>query len=85
MKSQKLSIDEYLEKVLENIRESIGEYLKELGQKDNSAEQEKQEKIRYTKSWQKGEKFFKKLKEDLNRLEKHQQKDNGDLDYKGIR
>ena len=29
--------------------------------------------------------FFKKLKEDSNRLEKHQYHDNDDLEYKGIR
>ena len=34
---------------------------------------------------QKSQKYFKKLKEDLNRLEKHQYNDNEDLDYKGIR
>ena len=33
----------------------------------------------------KAEDFFKKLKEDLNRLERHQYDDNEDLDYKGIR
>ena len=65
--------------------ESIDEYLKELEQKDSLTKQEKQEKKRYTKKLQKAEEFFKKLKEDLNRLEKHQYNDNEDLDYKGIR
>ena len=34
---------------------------------------------------QKSQKYFKKLKEDLNRLEKHQYNDNEDLDCKGKR
>ena len=42
-------------------------------------------KKRYTKSLQKAEEFLQKLKEDLNRLEKHQYNDNEDIDYKGIR
>ena len=62
--------------------EEIGEYLKELEQKDSLT---KQEKKRYAKSLQKAEEYFKKLKEDLNRLEKHQYNDKEDLDYKGIR
>ena len=71
-----------------HFKESIDEYLKELEQKDSLTKQEKQEKKRYTKKLQKAEEFFKKLKEDLNRLEKHQYNDNEDLDYigyKGIR
>ena len=53
--------------------------MNELEQKDSLTEQEKQKKL------QKAKEFFKKLKEDLNRLEKHQYNDNEDLDYKGIR
>ena len=34
---------------------------------------------------QKAEEFFKKLKKDLNRLEKYQYNDNEDQEYKGIR
>ena len=51
--------------------EKIGEYLKELEQKDTPTEQEKQEKNRYTKRLQKVKKFLKKLKEKLNRLERY--------------
>ena len=61
-------------------RESIDECLRELKQKDSLTKQEKREKKRYTKKLQKAEEFFKKLKEDLNRLEKHQYSDNEDLD-----
>ena len=66
-------------------KESIDEYLKELEQKDNLTKQEKQEKKHYTKKLQKVEEFFKKLKEDLDKLEKHQYNDNEDQDYKRIR
>ena len=66
-------------------RESIDKYLKELEQKDSLTEQEKQEKKCYIKKLQKAEEFFKKLEEDLNRLEKYQYHDNDDLNYKGIR
>ena len=68
-----------------HFKESIDEYLKELEQKDSLTKQEKQEKKRYTKKLQKAEEFFKKLKEDLNRLERYQYNDNEYLDYKGIR
>ena len=56
-------------------KESIDEYLKELGQKDSLTKQEKQEKKRCTEKLQKPEEFFKKLKEDLNRLKKYQYSD----------
>ena len=65
--------------------EEIGEYLKELEQKDTLTEQEKQEKKRYTKKLQKAEEFLKKLKEHLNRLENYHYNDNEALNYKGIR
>ena len=52
--------------------EEIGEYLKELEQKDTLTEQEKQEKKRYTKRLPKVKKFLKKLKEKLNILERYQ-------------
>ena len=52
--------------------ESIIEYLKELEQNDSLTKEEKQEKKRYTKKLQKAEEFLKNLKEDLNRLERHQ-------------
>ena len=48
-------------------------------------EQEKQHKKRLPKKLRRAEEFLRKLKEDLNRLEKHQYSDNEDLDYKGIR
>ena len=64
-------------------REDTIEYLKELEQKDNLTEQEKQNKKRYTKKLKKAEDYFKKLKEYLSKLEKYQY--NEDLDYKGIR
>ena len=67
------------------LKESIDEYLKELEQKDTLTEKEKQEKKRYTKRLPKVEEFFKKLKENLNRLERYQYNNNEDLDYKGIR
>ena len=51
----------------------------------NLTKQEKQEKKLYIKKLQKAEEFLKKLKEDLNRLEKYQYNDNEDQDYKGIR
>ena len=38
-----------------------------------------------TEELKKVEKFFKKLEEDFDRLEKHHYRDNDDLDYKGIR
>ena len=60
------------------LRESIDEYLKELEQKDSLTEQEKQEKKRYTKKLQKAEEFLKKLKKDLNILERYQYNDNED-------
>ena len=63
----------------------IDEYLKELEQKDSLTEEEKQEKKHYNKKLQEYEEFFKKLKENLNRLERHQHSDNEDLEYKGIR
>ena len=66
-------------------RESIEECLKELEQKDILTEQEKREKKLCTKKLQKDEKFFKKLKEDLSRLEKYWYHENDDLNYKGIR
>ena len=66
-------------------RESIIEYLKELKQKDSLTKEEKQEKKRYTRKLQNTEEFLKRLKEDLNRLERHQYSDNEDLEYKGIR
>ena len=65
--------------------EEINKYFKELEQKDSLTEEEKQEKKRYTKKLQKYEKFFKKVEENLNRLERHQYNDNEDLEYKGIR
>ena len=52
--------------------EEIGEYLKELEQKDTLTEQEKQEKKHYTKRLPKVKKFLKKLKEKLNILERYQ-------------
>ena len=61
-------------------RKSIDKYLKELEQKDSLTEQEKQKKKCYTKEIQKAEEFFKKLKENLNRLEKHQYNNNEDID-----
>ena len=61
-------------------RESIDEYLKELEQKDSLTEQEKREKKSYIKKLWKAEEYLKKLKEDLNRLEKHQYNDNEDID-----
>ena len=61
-------------------REVIDKYLKELEQKGSLTKQEKREKKRYTKSLQKAEVYLKKLKEDLNRLEKHQCNDNEDQD-----
>ena len=78
---------EEIMKIRRNFRfkESIDEYLKELEKKDSLTKEEKQEKKRYTKKLQKAEEFFKKLKEDLNRLERHQYNDNEDLEYKGIR
>ena len=66
-------------------KESIDEYLKELEQKDSLTKQEKQEKKRYTRKLQNTEEFLKRLKEDLNRLERHQYSDNEDLEYKEIR
>ena len=60
-------------------RESTDEYLKELKQKDSLTEKEKREKKRYAKKLQKAGEFLKKLKEDLNRLEKYQYHDNDDL------
>ena len=63
-----------------HFKESIDEYLKELEQKDSLTKQEKQEKKRYTRKLQNTEEFFKKLKEDLNRLKKHQYRDNEDLE-----
>ena len=65
--------------------EIIDEKLKQLEQKDSLTKQEKQEKKRYTKKLKKSEEYFKKLKEDLNRLEIHQYNDNEDLEHKGIR
>ena len=68
-------------------REDIGEYLKELEEnktKKNKPFNKTREK-NYIKKLKKTEEFLKKLKEDLNRLEKHQYHDNDDLDYKGIR
>ena len=49
--------------------------------------QEKHEKKHYTKNLKRVEEFFKKLEEeeDLNRLEKHQYRNNDDLNYKRIR
>ena len=61
------------------------EYLKELEQRDSLTEEEKQGKRRYAKKLQKYKKSFKELKENLNRLERHQYNGNEDLDYKGIR
>ena len=66
-------------------KESIDEYLKELEQKDSLTKQEKQEKKRYTKKLQKAEEFLKKLKEDLNKLKRHQYNIIEDIDYKGIK
>ena len=66
-------------------REVIIEYLKELEQKDSLTKQEKQEKKRYTKKLQKAEEFLKKLKEDLNKLKRHQYNIIEDIDYKGIK
>ena len=62
-------------------RECIDKYLKELEKKDGLTEEEKRDKKRYTRKLKKVEKFFKNLKEDLNRLEKDQSNDNDDLDY----
>ena len=59
--------------------------LKRTRKKDSLTEEEKRDKKRYIRKLKKVEKFFKKLKENLNRLEKHQYNDNGDLDYKGVR
>ena len=42
-------------------------------------------KKHYTKELEEVEKFLSKLEEDLNRLKKHQYRDNDDLNYKGIR
>ena len=64
-------------------REEIDEYLKKLEKKDSLTEQGNHQSI--TKVLQKSETYFKKLKKDLNRLEKHQYNDNEDLDYKGKR
>ena len=61
----------------------IDEYLKGLEKKNSLTEQEKREKKHYTKKLKKAEKFFKKLDEDINRLEKNRYRDNDDLDYKG--
>ena len=66
-----------------NTEEANG-YFKELEQKDSLTE-EKQEKKRYTEKLRIHEEFLTKLKEDLNRLERHQYNDNEDLEYKGIR
>ena len=54
-----------------------------MKKKDSLTKQEKQEKKRYPKNLKRVEEYFKKLKEDLNKLEKYQY--NEDLDHKGIR
>ena len=54
-----------------------------MKKKDSLTKQEKQEKKRYPKNLKRVEEYFKKLKEDLNKLEKYQY--NEDLGYKGIR
>ena len=68
-----------------HFKESIHKYLKELGQKDSLIKQEKQEKKRYTKKLQKAEEFLKNLKENLNKLKRHQYNIIEDIEYKGIK
>ena len=53
-------------------KESIDKYLKKLKQKDSLTKQKKQEKKRYTKKLQKTEEFLKNVKENLNKLKRHQ-------------
>ena len=65
-------------------KEKIDKYFGEE-EKKNETKQEEREKKHYTKELKKVEEFLKKLEEDINRLEKHRYRDNGDLDYKGIR
>ena len=70
-------------KIFNDLRNS--NYLKELETKNNLTEQEKRDKKHYTLKLKKAEEVFKILKEDLNRLKKHQCHDNDDVDYKGIK
>ena len=54
--------------------------------KKSLKKQEKRGKKHYTKELKKVEEFLKKSKEeDFNRLEKHQYRNDNDLDYKGIK
>ena len=75
-------------------RENIVRHLKGLenksGLKNETKKYQEEIEIKHyteelTEELKKVEKFFKKLEEDFDRLEKHCYWDNEDLDYKGIR
>ena len=65
-------------------KEKLDKYFSEQ-EKKNETKQEEQEKKHYTKELKKVEEFLRKLEEDINKLKKHQYRDNNDLDHKRVR
>ena len=57
----------------------------EKQEKKYQEEQEKKQPAKELKNIYKTEHFLEKIEEKLNRLKKHCNRDNNDLDYKGIR
>ena len=81
----------FLKKERHNIRlkfyvnETIGKYLKALKEKSSLTKQEKRDKKRYTKIFQKAEEYLKELQEDLNKIKRHRYNIIDDIDYKGLK
>ena len=73
----------FSKKEIKKIKENFSS--RELEKKGSLSEQKKRVKKRYTRELKEAEEYFKKLKENLNRLENHQYNNNEDIDYKGMR
>ena len=67
------------------VNETIGKYLKALKEKSSLTKQEKKDKKRYTKIFQKAEEYLKELQEDLNKIKRHWYNTIDDIDYKGLK